>query len=218
MTKETIAIGQQVAFEETGANGAVLHLNMKTIPVINNAIREYCALQILKPFSVDVFKELCDTGGQSAKREYLEFARKDASKFKLPGMQGNTIALANEAVKPFLNAWQEIGQSLIYSSPLHHVYFGYDIIKIADDLQPEIDIEAVNRHFTTTIETEAQAQLFEAGKEAEAALAEMHKILTNAGLDVSRIVWTGEGGTEGLFNWNLSTGALKFNHYAVRYL
>ncbi len=216
MTKETISIGKQVAFDETGANGALLHLNKKTIPVINNAIREYCALQILKPFSVDVFKELCDTGGQSAKREYMEIARKDASKFKLPGMQGNTVALANEAVKPFLAAWGEVEQSLGYSTLMHHVYFGFDVIGLGDDLQPVIDVEAVNKHFTTCIESEAQAQLFEAGKDAERALTEMRRLLINAGVDISRVFWTGETGKAAIFDYDIPTGSLQFNHDAVK--
>ena len=207
-------IGKEIDFDQSGASMAAGHLNRNVIPHVKSAIAAYTELQILKPFTADVFQEWVESNGESVRNEYMSLARKDAQKFKLPEMQAMALKHGEEATKYFIQAWRDAGSNLVFTNTLYHLSFGWEVIRINEDLQPVCDLDKIDPYFSLKIQNEKQAKLWEIGKRAESVLSELFQHMAENGANMNAILWTGESGKPGLFDYG-SNGRLTFNKDAI---
>ena len=210
-------IGKEIFFDHAGSVVAASTLNRQLIPAIKEAISEYQALEVLPPFSQDVFKQWIATNGKSVSDGYLEIAKKDAAKFKISALKEMALQAGREDVKYFVKAWQAVTNNLSVETTTNIMYFDFHVITFGEDLQPFLNIQAVERKFRLCIETDQQAAFYAKAKEAEKVLGELHQILTDGGFDMNKHFWTNENFRQGVFDI-AANGELKFNVENVKYI
>lgn len=219
MEQTNALIGQSIYFDNSGASRAASYLNSTTIPKVKQAIQAYNALQVLKPFSAEVFSEWVETNGLSVKNQYMAIAQKDAAKFKIPAMQEMALKHGEEDIKYFIQEWHAVSQSLNYNHIVNAVpiRFDFSVIQLNEELEPLVNLDALEEYFTLRIQTEQQASLWEIGKRAENVLGELHDLCTSAGVNMSAVFWTGETGKAGIFDYE-KNGKLRLNPDAINLL
>ncbi len=210
-------IGKEIFFDHAGSVVAASILNRNLIPAIKEAISEYQALEVLPPFTQDVFKQWIATNGKSVTDAYLDIAKKDAAKFKISALKEMAMQAGKEDVKYFIKAWQAVTNNLSVETPTSIIYFDFDTITFGEDLQPFLNIKAVESKYRLLIETEQQAAFYAKAKEAEKVLLELHQILGDGGYDMTKFFWTTESFRNGVFDI-AANGVLKFNVENVKYL
>lgn len=210
-------IGKEIFFDHAGSVIAASTLNRNLIPAVKEAISEYQALEVLPQFTPEIFKQWIATNGKSVSDAYLEIAKKDAAKFKIAALKEMAMQAGREDTKYFVKAWQAVTNSLSVETATSIIYFDFDIISFGKDLQPILNIQAVENKFRLLIENEAQAVFYSKAKEAEKVLLELHQILGDGGYDMTKFFWTTESFRNGVFDI-AANGVLKFNVENVKYL
>lgn len=203
-------IGKVLTIDQNQIDRAELHLKTKVIPAAREVIEQYRQLDSLPAFTPKVWDEIVSTDGKSIAEAFANQAKKDTEGIKNSSIKSQLLRLSKTAIEPFLNSVKKAKQAAadkpmgLATLPILDVYLAD--IGMSKDCEPFVKMDRIKEACTLKIETEAQAELYRAGKAVETAFAHLKKVIEKSTrFDMARINWVTGGGQWGLF-WEPQPG------------
>ena len=212
MKKPNDLIGKVLAINEMQIERAETALK-KVLPAVQAVIGEYNKLVSLPPFNQKVWATLLADDGKGISNLYSQQAEDDLKGMKNPAIRSAMLQNVGQALQPLTDAIEAAKKAIRDASLSQTAGFlniRLDDIHIAKG-RPEISLDRVKDAYTFRIQTEAQADLYIAGKQAELAMNELRRLLEGTSSDPAKIGWGCGPGRIGVFEYDINTDTIAFD-------
>lgn len=194
---------QEISFDQFNYEKTLSALDMYVKPAAEKLQQEYEALAVLPAFTAQTFDDIRATEGKSVIDAFMAVAEKEATKFKIPSMKDMARRESEKSLNGFKAAWQNYQKSFWEKGMADTTLYPDDIVF---DGSGFVANDNIRDRFVRLINTEVEEKVFEAGKVAEKALIDLWEVLTAAGVEMSRTLWTDEGNYKGIFEIEVPSG------------
>jgi hypothetical protein len=186
----------------------------RILPAVQKVINEHQKLMPGTKFTQAIWEKIIEDNGVSVCEAYRKQAEDDLKNFRNEAVKASIMANLNESMEPFRLSIMSVKGGI--TNAIHSTTFSIDIslndIAIKSG-KPEVDLTRIKEAYTLRITNESQAAIYQAGKEAEAALAKLKSLLDGNKVPFDRLDWVGLGWA--VFNEQIPGNSLTFNPYLI---